>query len=430
MAKSRTSRFGFLVVLAICRLLIASSGLAAAPPSWQVAYKGTGYAFQTQNLTGDTTDHHHHFHTVSGTASGLAGGWLTFRGAGRFAGDQGNDINSTQQARLYSVLGEARFGAGTKVLVGRQFVQAGVTSLTLDGTLLKHRVSRNWGLSAWAGAKAPATRAFELGKFDQDAAMGGRITFRPNGDWRLGISAAYRERLGRVAARPVGAELMAGVINNTRLIGRVAYDLEQDRWARVQAQAQWRRSATAPVVDLQYIDRYPTIDAASWFARFTALKRIRLARAAVRHELPSRFGGEVEYLGSFVGDRTSSRVGLAVLVPGGRVGYSVRLGDAGEENRVYGELGHQFTPRLWLGGEASVLTYALLNDAPAEDDRDLTTLALRTRVELKPGLRVLAEVQSLDNPLYHQDVRFLLGLDVSLARGSSRLGLGRGGWLR
>ncbi len=160
------------------------------------------------------------------------------------------------------------------------------------------------------------------------------------------------------------------------------------------------------------------------------IRRIRLARASVRHALPSKFGGEVEYMGSFVGGRAATRLGAAALVPGGRVGYSARLGDLGEENRFYGELGRRLTSWLMLEAEAAVMTYALFQDAPSDQDRDLTTLAARARVDLRPGLRVLAEVQRLHNPAHDSDVRFLLGLDVSMARGSSPMGLDRGGWLR
>lgn len=419
-------------LMAICLVLPSTPGHAADPPptSWQLGYKATGYSFQTENRGGQTNDHYHHFHGISGRASGLAGGWLSLRGAARFAGDQLADVNPDQLSKLYTGVLEARVKPGLKALVGRQFVAAGVANLTLDGALVNARPDDAWDLTAWAGARAPTSHAFEIGEFDQDPALGGRVSYRANSRWRLGLSTAYRERAGQIAERPLGADVVGQVGRHTRVFGRVAYDLEQSRWARVQAQGQWRHSARSPVVDLQYIDRHPSIDAASWFSRFTTLKRIRLARLAVRHEMPSRFGGEFEYLGSFVGERTSSRVGAAVLVPGGRVGYSLRLGDAGEENRFFGELSHQVTPWLELGAEASLLTYALLQDAPADQDRDVTTLAARARVDLRPGMRILAEVQSLDNPLYDEDVRFLMGLDISMARGTSRLGLDRGGWLR
>jgi hypothetical protein len=71
-----------------------------------------------------------------------------------------------------------------------------------------------------------------------------------------------------------------------------------------------------------------------------------------------------------------------------------------------------------------------MQDAPADQERDLTTLAARAKVDLRPGLRLLAEVQSLTNPEYDEDVRFLVGLDISMARGNSRFGLDRGGWLQ
>jgi hypothetical protein len=431
-AKSHPQTAWVLVLVAFCHLLFAAGGLAADPPSssWQVGYKGTGYAFQSQDRGGTTTDRFQQFHALSGSVTGIAGGWLTFRGSGRFANDQLTDRVGYEQAKWYTGLAEARIGRAWKARVGRQLVQAGVTSLTLDGAEVAFQPDRSWNLAAWGGAKAPVYHTFDFGDFDQNAALGGRIAYRPNPSWRLGISTAYRESQGKVAARPVGAEVMTGAVTNTRIFGRVAYDLAQDLWARVQAQAQWRSSASSPVVDLQYIDRYPTVDAASWFSRFMNLKRIRLARASVRYELPSRFGGEFEYLGSFVGTRTSSRLGLAALVPGGRVGYSLRLGDAGEENRFYGELGYGVTRWLWLGAEAAVMTYALMQDAPADQERDLTTLAARARLTLRPGLRVLAEVQSLNNPLFDEDVRFLVGLDVSMARGNSRFGLDRGGWLQ
>jgi hypothetical protein len=420
------------VLVAICHLTAAVDILAAdsVPVSWQAAYKGTGYAFQTEDSGGTTTDRFQQFHYLSGSASSLAGGWLTIKGSGRFANDELSDRVGYEQAKWYTGMLDARIGRAWNARIGRQLVQAGVTSLTLDGALVGFRPTRSWNLTAWGGAKAPVYHGFDFGDLDQDAALGARAVFRPNHSWRLGISGAYRERLGMVAGRPIGAEIMTGAVSNTRIFGRVAYDLEQELWARIQAQAQWRPSSAGPVVDLQYIDRYPTIDAVSWFSRFTDLERIRLARASIRHELPSRFGGEFEYLGSFVGVRTSSRLGLAALVPGGRVGYSVRLGDAGEENRFYGELGYDITPWLWLGAEAAVLTYALMQDAPADQERDLTTLAARTRIELREGLRILAEVQRLENPLYEEDMRFLVGLDVSMARGSSRFGLDRGGWLQ
>ena len=53
-------------------------------------------------------------------------------------------------------------------------------------------------------------------------------------------------------------------------------------------------------------------------------------------------------------------------------------------------------------------------------------LAGRVRWDVGTGWQLRAEVQSLANTIYDQDVRFLVGLDVFGAAGSSRYGLGTG----
>jgi hypothetical protein len=420
---------GLISYLAAPAVGVAGEEASAGAPSWQLGVRSTAYAFQTESMDG-TEDHLRTFNVVSGSATGLAGGRLLVRGAGRFAGNPALERPGFARSRLYNGYLEARLGSGLKARAGRQFIQSGVTSLSLDGARLEYRRARGLDVSAYAGARSPLTREFALGEFDQDAAAGGRVAFRPHRHWRLGASAAYRERRGAVASRPVGCEVTSSALPHTRVFGRAAYDLETRRWSRVQAQARWRGSPRTPVVTVQYVDRHPTVDAVSWFSRFTGVKRVRLLRGSLRWEAATGFGAETEFAGTYVDTRRSSRIGLAALVPGGRVGYSVRLGDAGEESRFYGEIARRVAPWLRLEAEGSVLTYALLEDAPAEFERDLTTLAVRARADLRRGLRAVAEVQSLENPFFAKDVRVLVGVDLALARGNSRFGLDRGGWLR
>lgn len=424
--------------LAAALLLLAATAVPAAevtlvqpkPPqaSWSVGLRSTGYAYQYEDEAGNTDDRFENYNVISGSASGLAGGWLTFQGAGRFANDQTYARPGFETSRFYNGYFEARITPLLKARVGRMFLQSGVASLTLDGAWLSYRRGRALEVSAWGGSRAPNGLAFDFDSIDQSGAAGARVAWKPGRTWRLAASGAYRERWGRVAGRPLGAEIATTAVRNTRIFGRVAYDLETEQWAKIQLQARWSPRTQVPEVVFQYIDRTPSIDAASWFSRFTDLKRIRLARAAIRYQAPSRFGGEIEYLGSFIDTRTTSRLGLALLAPYTRLGYSFRMGDAGEENRFYGEVGGNVLHWLWLDAHATVMTYALMQDAPADQERDLTTLAARARVDLRQGFRVIAEVQSLNDPVFSKDVRFLLGIDLSMARGTSRYGLDRGRW--
>ena len=417
-------------------LLAAASARAASPlvtppeASWSLSLRSTGYAFQTEDPAGTSEDHLRLYQHFAGTASGLAGGHLTFRASGRFANDPAVFYPGFENGRLHTGLLEARLGSRFRAQVGRQFLQSGVASLTLDGARLAYRGSRMLNASVWGGARAPFGHGYEVAKFNENAAAGGRVELSPGRGHRLGLSAAYRESGGVVAERPLGVEYTLSAVRNLRALGRVAYDLEGDRWSRFEAQADWRPAAGRPVVTVQYVDRYPSIDAASWFRRFTEVKRIKLARMSLRWESERRFGGELEYVGSYVDSRTASRFGIAALLPFARIGYSVRIGDVGDENSIYGEIGWQARSWLRLEGEASYLTYALFADAPEADERDLTTLAARARVNLRSGLNLFTEVQSLDNPLYKHDVRFLVGVDLAMGRGTSRFGLDRGGWLQ
>jgi hypothetical protein len=131
-----------------------------------------------------------------------------------------------------------------------------------------------------------------------------------------------------------------------------------------------------------------------------------------------------------VDERTSARIGGAALFPLGCVGYSVRIGDAGEESRWYGDLSWRARPWLRVGGGATFATYALLENAPSSEERDLTTLFARLRFEPRDGTAFFLEAQSLDNPHYEEDIRVLAGLDLTMGRGTGRFGLDRGGWMR
>lgn len=403
------------------------------PTSWWLRLRTTGYAFQTEPILGTAVDRFGAYQSFDGAASGLADGRIAFRASGRFADDLYLEDRSTDRARLFTGYVEVRPGARTSARLGRQFLQEGGTGLTLDGLLFEARSTRRWDAKVWGGARAPLSRKIEAGDLGDDAAAGVRIGARPGDGVRVAASWAYRERAGRVGARPLGLEAglapARGPLAGVALTGRVAYDLEREVWDRAEALARWATPVCPTVVTAQFVDRMPAVDAASYFARFAAAERIRAARTTVRYEHRSRVGAEVEYVGAFVDERTSARVGGALLLPVGRVGYSARVGDAGDESRWHGDVSFDALPWLSVDAGATFATYALLEDAPESDEHDLTTLFGRIRARPRPGLGATLEVQSVEGPVYSEDVRVLAGLDLTIGRGAGRFGLDRGGWL-
>jgi len=399
----------------------------AGPPTGWLRLRTTGYRFQAVDLYNVTLNRLGAYQEFDGALSGLARGRLALRVSGRFADDLYLKEKVTDRSRLYVGHLEARPVPHLTARLGRQFVQEGSTGLTLDGLWLTARPDPRWEVRLWGGARAPLSRTFEFGRVADEGAWGARVGCQPYRGVRLAASGAYRERDGRIAARPLGIEGQFTAIPHlpgVRAVGRVEYDLELDTWNRAEALAQWRPGVGLPVVAAQVIDRRQTIDAASYFSRFVdEAKRVRLGRASVRYDYRRGFGAEAEWVGSFVGRRTATRVGGSLLLPYGRVGYSARLGAAGEESRWFGDLAYAVLPWVRLEAGATLLTYAILEDAPESEEHDLTTVYGRARVEPREGVGILLEVQNVTNPDSNHDVRFLAGLDLTAGLGASRFGL-------
>lgn len=416
--------------IVLCSALPASAAWQQAPASWWLNLRSTGYAFETEDASGATLDRFAAYQEFDGAVSGLANGKVALRFGGRAADDLSLAEKVTDRSRLYVGHVEARLDPRLTARFGRQFVQEGPTGLTLDGVWFTARPAPGCEAQLWGGARAPFDRAFEPGDLGSDAAWGARVATRPVPFARVAASWAYRERDGRVAARPAGLDASVFLPYGVRAVGRAVYDFEREMWEREDALVQWQLRPDLPIVTGQIIDRRPAVDAASYFARFTDVERVRMGRASVRYEHRTHVGGEAEYVGSFTEDNESSRIAGSLLVPIGRVGYSVRVGDAGEESRFFGDGSVRVLPWLWLEAGGAVETFSFVEDPPESDEFDLSSAYARIRAFPRGGLALMLEVQSLDNPVYDEDFRVLAGLDLTMGRGASRFGLDRGGWLR
>ena len=147
----------------------------------------------------------------------------------------------------------------------------------------------------------------------------------------------------------------------------------------------------------------PSIDATFVLHAFHRTAKTRPHRRAVRAlraPQPLRRGGGVPRL---VRRETAPRRASAArcACPYGRVGYSARLGDAGEESRWFGDVGWRARPWLSARGRARPSSPTrCFEDAPESEERDLTTLFGRARVRPIEGLGLTLEVQRLENPFY------------------------------
>lgn len=419
---------------ALLALLLAGGARAEStdPVAWWLRLRTTGYAFQTEQANGAEIDRLGAYQQVDGTLSGLAGGRLSIRASGRVHDDLYLADKANDRARLYTGTLTARVTPELTGRLGRQFLQEGAASLAVDGLWVSLDPKGPLSARVWGGARAPLVLAYRdrVGDLGEDPVAGARLAYDPCSSFRSSVSFAYLERDDRVSARPLGFETAFRRGRALRAVGRVAYDLAGERWTRAEGLLQMQRTPTCPVLTLQIVDRYPSIDENSYFARFSGIERTRLARGSIRYAHRTRFGWEADWVGSWTDDRTSTRIGGAFLFPLGRVGYSARLGDAGEESRWFGDL--RYAPARWIAleGGATFSTYALLEDAPDSEERELTTAFGRVRFEPRRGASLLVELQTIESPVYEEDVRLLAGLDLTMGRGAGAFGLAEGGWMR
>jgi hypothetical protein len=159
------------------------------------------------------------------------------------------------------------------------------------------------------------------------------------------------------------------------------------------------------------------------------LRRIRVVRSSALWTNQRGYGAEFEIFGANVDTRESGRVAGRLIARHGSIGYSARIGDSGEEGTWIGDFGHDFLSWLRVSAGATLSTYALYENAPSEDERDLITAFGRVRAQLNRGVCLTAELQSVDSPIYDEDFRLLLGLDLVVASAESKYRISRVGWL-
>jgi hypothetical protein len=425
-------------ILAACLLLGSTvlGGPAAAqeavPLSWSAQLRSTAYFYQVEDLTETETDLLPFYEHLDLSVGRLARGRLDLRFSGRFASDLGDEGAVTGEEKFYVGYAAIRLDPWqTSARIGRQFLQEGTNRHTLDGVWVAMRPARLWRVHAWAGGEAPAQRDFELSEFGDEAVFGARAVGNVHRRTRVGAWFATRKSHGETAATPVGGEIMWTPSRVLRAHLRGNYETENSELERFDLLTQIAPRPQWPVLTLQFIDRKPMVHAGSYFARFNeAIERVQVLRTALRYEGRSGIGAEFESFSSWIDERNTNRIGLALIVPHARVGWSTKSGDAGKDLRFYGDVNYHFGHWLQLSGGATFSEYSLLGEEQENDEdaeRELVTLFGRARVRLTEGVRFMAEAQSLENPFYSEDVRLLLGLDLAMGRGASNFGWGAGG---
>jgi hypothetical protein len=416
-----------LVALAICPALTPAVAQEPPPVHWSAQLRSTGYFLQqAEPGASEVEDRLPFYEQVDAGVGNLLGGMLDFRFSGRYADDVRFDGGVPQDTKWFVGYARARFvPMRTQLRVGRQFIQEGALSSTLDGGWVSLRPHKQWRAAAWVGATAPGDRAFEFG---EDLRYGGRVSWYAMRELTLGAWAAQRTEDGTTLASKVGGEAIVRPLRTLSLLGRGTWETERSELERLDMLLTWQHRPDWPRFRGQYVQRSQRYETGSWWEQFgDDLHDVQLLRGSLRWTNERGLGGELIGFGNYVDERRNGGLGAAFIAPHVRVGTGYLSGDAGQTLRFYGDVDWTFAHRLDVAAGAAFESYGVIPDPNDNQLRDLATYYVRGEYKIIPGLEFMSELQVLDNPVYSSDVRLLVGLDLMAGRGASRVGLGSGG---
>lgn len=398
----------------------------ANPVTWSAQLRSTAYILeQAAPGTTDVSARTPFYQQFQGGAGGLANGQLDLRFSARYAKDFQYADTIADQGKWF--VGYARYQNDfwkSQVRGGRQFIQEGTVFATMDGLWVSAQPKAGLQTNAWVGVTAPSGREFEFG---DDLRAGARATWRASRTLRVGAWIEQRTGGGQTQARPIGAEIYARPIPTVRAIARGSWDAGRQELDRVDLTAGWQERRSWPDVQLQYIARSQGYVAGSWWDQFSEdLHTLRILRGSARWTDARGIGGELRSFGSFVGGERQGRIGAAFLAPHLRAGLSYLGGASGQQLHLYGDVNGTWRDRFDLAAGASFAEYALVEDPTEDQQRDLTTWFARVGFDLVEGARLTTEFQALTNPIYKDDMRLLIGLDLVAGRNATRFGIGGG----
>lgn len=123
------------------------------------------------------------------------------------------------------------------VRAGRQLIASGrARNLQLDGLLLRSRLGAGFGIEAYGGA--PVTPRF--GSVRGQAAVGGRLFWRPGPRFEGGVSFVHLLTDGRVDRQELGADARLRVTEEISLAGSAAFSTVEARLAEATLRALWQ----------------------------------------------------------------------------------------------------------------------------------------------------------------------------------------------
>ncbi len=334
----------------------------------------------------------------------LEGKKITLQGYWRFArmGDP-----ASWDTRMYNTYLKWRSNGGKwQIRLGRQFVQEGAISGTVDGLHLLMQPRRDLSLRLLVGTSAPEDRAAEFQKWSEAKSFGIYGRWRFSSLLRASISLFQKSRHSEVAWQLATLALNGQFKQNFFYQTRFDYNLKQSdlQGARVRLMYQKAKWNVTGEINSQK----PRVYEDSPFLRYFELRAYNQFRAGIGYQWGIIDLG-VQYLFTrYAEESDDNHQGiLTAATRWGMIGLVLQDGGGGQNTGIFGEINYPLLPNLQIDVRSSYYKYQRYTMVVSED-----ATAFSAGLRYRPWAKLLlqTEIRQNLNSYYKNDWRGLFRL--------------------
>lgn len=386
-------------------LIVPASSFSATTINGRLITSLYGWqAEEAQDGVEKSVDHLRAYQALMCSLRGIGSENISFRTYLRTTDDLRSDVPGDPNTRLYhAYLDWRKIGHLVDLRLGRQFLQAGVGSATMDGVRIAVEKRGFFRLIGYAGSEAPYSRKAEFEGWSENNLWGAYLTSGYIYDLDLGLSYIHKNRDGASYWRQFGITAGKDLSPTLSFFGRLDYDLDGGDLQKLLIRVRYQKGNRLSLYS-EFERRKPRIYTGSFFSTFDPKpsSQIRLG-SDYRVNGLLRLNGE--YRVTAYEDDSSQRVSVAANFGPGSIGFARQTGYGGKSNGIFGGVNYSFGEKLSVGAKLNFSEYEL-SELVSETERATSSTAQITYIPFR-GLETRLELQNLTNPYYDTDLRVL-----------------------
>lgn len=303
----------------------------------------------------------------------------------------------------------------TTSIIGRQFVYSPLGSALMDGISLQSSPSSAVRIDAAGGSFVAFSRPTTMQSFADAGYLTARLSARPAGNARAGLSWLYSRDADLVSRHQIGADIDREFTKTVSLYGRGGFDLLAS--SVVEGLARLTISSRPWYWSGEYAWRRPTFARQSLFGIIDA-EASQTARGEIRRVVWKTISLSGQGLVSLRDGDNSWRVSIGVVAPNFSLYWRYQTGYGGDRSGISGYASMPVNRQFELYASANMFRYQVQTDLTGRSD----SYSAQTGIRWRPGhgFEIRSEAQYLRNAVQSSSGRLFFRLAKDFSLGAER----------